>query len=421
MSCLRSNIFLIIVGFYLHFHSHAIGYRKLFYNDSSQQATRALQNGFVKSINVLGGAEYFFFRESLEFRTSTTIQQLPPIVFAKVHKTGSETVTNMFDRMADIRDLISMHPSEGYYQLGWPDKFPGAANYPSHSVDMIIERAIFNPGSMSNYLKKTGTPNFYFAILNDPWNQTMQAYNDFKVDGMSQNISFAEQISWMNSITHVGFDKKTARFLNSMATDLGWYFYNSPSRTTQFDRNDDRIDLFISAIDKSMDLIMITDEFDKGIILLGHLLNITLEELYYARVNVKDKTDYVYPDESLRKALYDTNYVDNKLYRYFVEKFNIQWRDACRAVAEAKLLDPSIELLELRLQRLQTVNAELEIACAAQWENGMPVDPAAGAKVEEGGDYKSTGNSKIVGICSKSYIVTNHQYTDYFREKHKHR
>ena len=200
-----------------------------------------------------------------------------------------------------------------------------------------------------------------------------------------------------------------------MAADLGWYVKHGG--VTTYDHDQEAIQKFIHEIDKSFDLVLILENFEEGLILLSDRLNISLHEMHHIQHKQKiGKEDYFQPVDSIesRNAVYAANTVDYALYKYFSARFDVLWSEACRDVAAAQLLDPSVELLQTRLERFIAKNTFLQDCCDYLFPDGT-TDSVESFET----DYNNKTGQLDKCQCSKALTATNDEYIDYFRDKYR--
>ena len=142
------------------------------------------------------------------------------------------------------------------------------------------------------------------------------------------------------------------------------------SKSTRFDEDEGLIRAFVEYVDRVMDVVLLSDRFDEGLLLLRHRLNISsLAEVAYIRMKAAASSDspgrasagsgasagsdasagpaaiggesssaavstvLVRPNEMQLEQLARMNRVDEALYRHFSDKFDRQWRELQEQVA----------------------------------------------------------------------------------------
>lgn len=306
--------------------------------------------------------ELFVYNSSSDKMVHQSKNTLPPIVYIKTHKTGSETSANIMHRMADIRNLEGMIPlpPSSRVKLGWPAPFPGTANshYPPSSMDIISDHLVFNKRAIEFYMK----PNpFIWSTIRDTVSQAISSFNYFYVYTTQVNFTWDTHLDWIEAQDKV-LSKKAARFCNSMALDFGWYD-RVPLRMRINDHDHVKINQFIAELDNALDLLVPLDVYDQGLILLSYMLNVSYHEMVYLHQNSGTSTP-VLPDEEQRSRIEHVLSVDHAIYSHFAQRFHEQWKEASTEVAEAYAHDNTIELLDERLRKLQLLNTELQALCS---------------------------------------------------------
>mmetsp|Transcript_6195 Transcript_6195/g.11442 ORF Transcript_6195/g.11442 Transcript_6195/m.11442 type:complete len:397 (-) Transcript_6195:37-1227(-) len=281
--------------------------------------------------------------------TQSQLPNIPALLFIKIPRTGSSTMTNIIQRMGERRSLRFMLPvnQEGPFRLGVPGPFPGTrysleCSPPQHQFDVICNHAIANFGIMKSYLK----PNpFIFTILREPTQHVKSPSRNYSSwdDCLDSLDADALNFSAYQRQAHDCFPNKQAFF-------LGWYDYTGGSR--EFDNDDSKISEWLSTLDQEMDLIFTLEHYDEGLVLLHEQLQVDLEELRYVifpqQFAGKEK---LVPTEEQEQRLATLNKVDRALYAHANQTFWQRWTDRSNSQREAALM------------RLKTLNRRLEDAC----------------------------------------------------------
>jgi len=298
-------------------------------------------------------------------------ETLPPIGFIKTHRTGSSTLASIIHRVGDERNVSFILPAGGKQanNLGWPGPFPGpeAAAFngaPSHQFNVLCNNAVFNDAKMRAYLKPSP---LFFTVLRQPLDQMQSAFDFFK-PGCGE--SWKERIQWLGKLGQDNapnanllqqHDTLTqaqqreinmqASFLNSQAHDLGWYEF--VGNTVAHDEDDEAIHAWIDDLDDSFGLVMLTEYFNEGLLLLRRKLGVDVKDMahIYMKKGVSRKS---LPKEELQ-AMRHLNHVDTLLYNHFNRTF---WREWDRAGGYSALGG--------ELRQLHTMSEELEEACSKE-------------------------------------------------------
>jgi len=270
-------------------------------------------------------------------------------------------MVSILHRVLDARGLRKMMPAN-LFQLGYPGPFPGAGQpEPQHQFDAIINHAVLDYDQFNRYLKPHP---YWFTILREPVSRSISSFNYF---AGNRPMTWSGMMDRLGGVKHVASQSQdtllVARFGNSLAYDLGWYDFVGHHGGTAWDHDKGTIQAFVSQLDTQFDLVLLLEEIDKGLVLLGRAANIGIAELSYVSMT---KTNHaVYPFGSRDAKVYPTSTehgqlegflsVDMAIYKHFKSKFDEVWE--ARVTADHSLMDD--------LTLLQCMNQALADACHA--------------------------------------------------------
>ena len=323
---------------------------------------------------------------------------VPPLAFLKSHKTGSSTLESIIHRVLDARSLRKMLPQarppaaararapdappnaslaprlpcphaairacdsvQDIVHLGYPGAFPGGGQPPPrHQFDAICNHAVLDVPAFASYLRTGPPPPLWFTVLRESVSRAVSAFNYF--DGHPR--TWAEHLQKLERAHRVkGADDPwfVPRFGNALAYDLGWYKFAGGS--TEHDHDQQKIDEFVAQLDQQLDVVIILEELDKGLVLLGRAARLSPAELTYQSM-LKQLAGHQYPFGMGNKVLPNTAQetrirellaVDGAIYDHFAAKFASQW--AAAVAADPTHLDD--------LSKLRCLNDRLGELCAA--------------------------------------------------------
>lgn len=310
-------------------------------------------------------------------------QIIPPIGFIKTHRTGGSTITSILHRLGDTKDLRFLLPGSHLKGLGWPGAFPGRnvshRDDARQNHDIICHDAVFSELGMRQYLRPSP---FFFTALREPSEQIASAFEAF---APSCDNDWEERISWLRRLSHgeakLNEHAATLRgqFLNPQAFDLGWYDHagmGAEGGAPYADRDDGAVERWLASLDRSLGLVILTEYFNEGLLLLRRKLGLELREVQY--LAMKRSTARSSPSPAQRERLRSFLPVDVKLYEHFNRTFWQEWEDA----GGYPLLSDELEMLSLR-------NEALDDACQAK-------------------------DSKV---CTWIFHADGEEYTEYLRQK----
>lgn len=268
-----------------------------------------------------------------------------PIALIKTHKTGSTTLANIVFRLGEARRqrflLNCTSSSEGPRcgsHLGWPGPFPPAGaeamwGAPRHQFDILCNHAVYNDARMRGYL---GPKPFFFTLLREPGARLQSAFAFFP--GLARPGGWAARAAKLEALEPGS--RGAARLRNSQAHDLGWYEWAGSA--TQ-DENVDLISAWIGKLDRNLSLVILTEYFDEGLVLLRRRLDLALDDVSYARVEPEEGAARheaaataataspalpAAPEGALAAALARHGRVDSLLYEHFNRSFWQEWEVA---------------------------------------------------------------------------------------------
>ena len=275
--------------------------------------------------------------------------------------------------------------------LGWPKEFPGAAypRPPLHEYDAIASHAIFNASAMRAYVKcppSASRPPFIFTILREPAAQYRSARDYY--DGVHSQASIKSRISidahlerihalkrieghscdevhtlpwwswwtpWVTPRTwRTGSPDISSTYRNPQARDLGWYVRHGGDASR--DDDEDEISAWLSELTREIDLVLVLERMEEGLVLLQRRLGCALEELASHRHNVyRGARTALSPAQA--RSVGVVNHVDARLHAHFTAEFEAQW---AALVASEPDGSPQRDVA-----RLKALNAAVQAACTA--------------------------------------------------------
>lgn len=337
--------------------------------DSMVQDAKLIQEGYeaVSATGALSGA--------LDTKRE---RPLRPLGFVKTHRTGGSSITSILQRIGDARGLSFLLPANGV-DLGWLHAFPGAALPASSNKadgdrhDIVCNHAVFDEARMRAHLKPSP---FFFTILRSPAAQLHSTFEEklhsaTNFFGYQMQLSWSSRLKWLRAVhqkpevTKLLSATDRAQFLNPQAHDLGWYRHVNGS--TAFDADDAAIDAWIEGLASSFGLVLLTEHFDEGLILLRKKLGVGLHDMAYLYNATKQSAGGVRPTKGETEDIDDILRVDARLFRHFNTSFWQEWEDA-----------GGYDAFQSELQELRLWNEVLARACAERNRRMCPWSLEAG-------------------------------------------
>ncbi|CAJ1399925.1 unnamed protein product [Effrenium voratum] len=266
-------------------------------------------------------------------RWTHTSSVSPAIGLVKTHKTAGSTLSVIFERLAlHLNRSILLPTCEDPSHLGYPDAFPGEAveklhGGPRHQFDMVLHHAVFNKTSFNAYLRPAP---FFVSILRDPSSHVVSVYNFFRKRVTPRWGSIDDFISYLKAARQ---ERPVPRYVNFHAHDLGFYEAgytpNASSREVK-----EFVSTLLPSFSLPTGLMMMTEFFDEGLILLKTRLNLPLSAVSYYSMKTNHKS-YEYPsDHQLQQMLQLASNIDLQVYPIFNQSFASAWQMRTAAMDE---------------------------------------------------------------------------------------
>lgn len=271
--------------------------------------------------------------KSLQFKHLTAGSQgHSSVMFLKTHKTASSTLQNILTRYSLSHNLSVALPVYGasffYPAVLFHRTF--VLNGDDRKFDFLLHHMVFAKEQVRKVMRNDAV---YVTILRDPVELFMSAYNFYSYEKCFQSPLETIDLTKHTSLNvtkclmthgHVGniqmFD--LGMDLNRMKTDLD-------------------IHRAVARVDKTFDVVLITDMFAESLLVMKHKLNWTMSDIVYFTANQQRRSARQILPSNLTNDLYKFHHADNLLYRHFRAKI-LRDIDAIypdRAVLQADLLE----------------------------------------------------------------------------------
>ena len=246
------------------------------------------------------------------------------IIFIKTHKTGSTTTASIFERFGFQNKLLFVLPRGGHVLANEkPFTRKSAVPIPRGMLkthphyDILANHAVYTRKEMD-----LAIPNAtYITILRDPVHQLESAFGYFEMARGMQIKSANPFQTFMQDpgyfYTHRNYSMKT-RSKNGQLYDLGLpqKAYSSGDSARIFQAK-------IDALDKELDLVMLTEYFDESLVLMRKLLCWSYDDILYVSNGIRSKSHRFPISTTLRDKVRKWNAGDVMLYNHFNRTF---WR-----------------------------------------------------------------------------------------------
>ncbi|XP_076439202.1 galactose-3-O-sulfotransferase 2-like [Babylonia areolata] len=242
------------------------------------------------------------------------------LFFLKVHKAASTTVLNIIYRFALHRQLHVMLPKKGNILSERSKEWASAAVDLPNGVnffDVLCNHLVFNEDIIRNSLH---TDVKFVGIVRHPLSQFESAFNFYRDQFPAKYLT---SISGPNNITtylktpaeyEPGFNNSFTH--NRMSFDFGM-------GKEGLTGNDTEIRKYLDYLNRTFDLVMVSERFDESVILFKRLMRWQLRDVVYLQNNVytsQAQISHRHPFTEQEKRVHQTfNAADYALYEHFAK------------------------------------------------------------------------------------------------------
>ncbi|XP_071509584.1 galactosylceramide sulfotransferase-like [Diadema antillarum] len=249
------------------------------------------------------------------------------VAFLKTHKTGSSTVSSIFQRYGFLNNLTFLVPDQTHF-INYRDKFSANRIQPNSSsvarekwradigFDLLTNHVRYNRSELDKVFHGAK----YVTIMREPGAQFESAFYYFEIFRSMPRSN--EPLKLFLSEPRKYFD---------MVMQTRQYFKDSMHNQHLFDfgmshdETDDEIAVRrkIIELDVELDLVMITEYFDESLLLLRKLLCWEMSDILYLPKATRSPDYRTVLDDDLRAKILSWNRGDVMLYQHFNRSF---WR-----------------------------------------------------------------------------------------------
>ncbi|KAJ7389024.1 hypothetical protein OS493_034158 [Desmophyllum pertusum] len=233
-------------------------------------------------------------------------------------QTGSCTMTNIFFRYGDSRDLSFVLGDDT--MLGWPRRFLLSQTSPrnGNQPNFLCSHTRYNEKPM-NYLFPKDTT-IYLTILRDPVSQFESVFNYVgfgEVYGLGKDPTESFTAFLRKGIKFKDITKARSSVLarNPMMFDLGLDY--------KFYQNATAVKKYIAFLEKEFDLVMIMEYFEESMVLMKRLLCWEFDDILHVKSNERLDKERAELSDNLKENIKRWNKADMLLYQHFNKTF---WR-----------------------------------------------------------------------------------------------
>ncbi|XP_064615665.1 galactose-3-O-sulfotransferase 2-like [Liolophura sinensis] len=285
-------------------------------------------------------------REPTQARSS----EVRRIVYIRIPKTGSSTMTMLVWRFAWARNLsvLAVNP-----------KFEGTRDRLTHKMfflpppgqkyDVMAEHVLYNKESFSNYLAEDAV---YVTMLREPFSLLYST--------LYYVPAFQKTITEVNKIE--AYLKNPAKYDNTAIMAGRSYTKNPQSsflglRRRDFD-NEGKIQELISSIDRDFPVVLILERLDESLILLRRVLKWPMKDIIYSVENVNSAKPKLKITPEHREKYKKWSLADHKLYNFFKKKLEESIEEAGPELQEELAVFRKYKMDIARYCRFQTIMDE---------------------------------------------------------------
>ncbi|XP_039265646.1 galactose-3-O-sulfotransferase 2-like [Styela clava] len=283
-----------------------------------------LYNRNLRSIRIELGLDWENYGRAMNSTTSIHCRNGPKrnLMFLKTHKTGSSTLQNILVRFAYDNDRFVGLPTGGDilfgYYSGTPFKKSMMMPVPkSRNVNMLLHHMVFNKKEIASVLP---SDTVYLTILRDPATQFESVFHYLRKD-----VPAFSRASGENGLTD--YVRNPTQYFKGRGDGRFWWFgKNGMFFDLGFDNlseNDTYINEAIDEIEKTFDIVLISEFFDISLLLLRDLLCWDMKDIIYLSMNARNQSTVEHVTADVKDLIYKWNKADWALYNHYNKTF---WR-----------------------------------------------------------------------------------------------
>ena len=260
---------------------------------------------------------FLFFSEQSRTEATTNCSSEHYVLFLKTHKAGSSTISNIFFRYGDSRDLSFVLGSGTL--IGWPTRFRigQALAFDGTRPNFLCSHTRFNKKAINYLFPKDASK--YVTIVRNPVEQFESIFNYMQIGtvfGFGTDPSESLKAFLKNGIGFNILRKSGSSVLarNPQMFDLGLDF--------KFYQDAKAIKEYIEFLEKEFDLVLIADYFDESVVLMKRLLCWELDDVLFVKTNERlDKDKATEISDGTKENIKRWNKADVLLYEHFNQLF----------------------------------------------------------------------------------------------------
>ena len=251
------------------------------------------------------------------------------IVYIKMIKCASTTLSGMFRRFGYTHNLSFVLPPKNRIYLGWPYLLDDTLYRPKKTkqFNILCDHAVYDRPIMDRLMP---AKSFYVTSLREPFSQVksmLNYYNVFNISGLKSSNPFADYLNDIERYEAVYKSPGAAKTRdcipdgfsmskNLMSFNLGFPTGFLPGSSDKSE-DDQFIQDWIGKLDSELDFVMITEHFHESLVLLRRKLCWTIKDMLFSHSNTLSYAHRANHDETLVTKYRKWSRVDYALYDHF--------------------------------------------------------------------------------------------------------
>jgi len=378
------------------------------------QSKASLDYARDRDVDVEGVEDYVLWHEN--FKTDTQLPLIPRqqkcsketlnIAFLKTHFTGSDVLTNIFNRLGDLRNLHMAVPSDGLSTFYWPMRFQwkyiDITLLNGSLPNIICNHARYNGDVMDNIM----TPgSVYVTILRKPATQLETTFHSLRFGDLLEIDGVDDRLGTfiMNPKVYIQNIIRRKKFKDSLNLIKNGMFFDLGLSTTEYHKHD-IIRATIREIYEKFGIVLIYEYLDESLVLMRRRLCLQLDDVLYLKFhhtsqNIDNREKF---SPELEEKIRTWNSADTELYNFFNETL---WKEISYEGDSFW-----IELAEFRNKLMETERDCLK-------ESTSSFGSGLGQDTYNPNVMMNPNVSEINNYFCKKLIMSEIEYLDYFRRK----
>ena len=237
------------------------------------------------------------------------------LYFLRTHQTGTSSVTNIFYRFGQEKDLkFVMNALK--LNLNYPGRINLhflESNKPAQGYNILCQYSRYH---RMDALRIMPDGTIFTTLLRHPVDQFLSVFHNHGIKKEIRNLQphhnpYEEFFKNPKKLSLMASDNVFHLIQNSMSFDLGL----DPLKFT----NETAVNHLIEKLDKEFHFVMILELLDESLVLFRRLMCWDLQHMIYVKLSVNNEYSTSISPE-IREKILDWNSVDKKLYDHFYKK-----------------------------------------------------------------------------------------------------